>query len=224
MRWDAVDPNIEFYDSTVQQYFQEWKDNALLMPWLRELVGQSPAAPYLLDLGCGPGCESRQLVDIGAKVTGIDLSEAALTIARLHVSEAEFIRMDARTLCLKAVSFDAVLEASLLFHFENAEQHRILSAIHMSLRPAGRFLSVYRTGSFCGIQKRMVEGRELRRTVNLKSMEAWSEQVCQLRLLSRQFSQNNKVTVPAFLCLYATETNSGSSSLNMLLYVSFGVV
>jgi 2-polyprenyl-3-methyl-5-hydroxy-6-metoxy-1,4-benzoquinol methylase len=173
-----MDQNVEFYDSNVQEYFQEWKDNALLLPWLRDLVGKTSAAKHVLDLGCGPGCESRRLVDIGAKVTGIDLSEAALSIARVHVPEAEFIRMDVRNLNLKGMSFDAVLEASLLFHFNDLEQQRILMAIHKALCPAGRFLSVYRTGSFCGIQKQVIEGKELQRTVNLKSMEAWSEQVC----------------------------------------------
>jgi SAM-dependent methyltransferase len=175
-----MDRNVEFYDSNVKEYFQEWKDNALLMPWLQDLVGKTSAVKHVLDLGCGPGCESRRLIDIGAKVTGIDLSEAALSIARVHVPEAEFIRMDVRNLDLKGMSFDAVLEASLLFHFNDLEQQRILMAIHKALRPAGRFLSVYRTGSFCGIQKQAIEGKELQRTLNLKSMEAWSKQVCSL--------------------------------------------
>jgi ubiquinone/menaquinone biosynthesis C-methylase UbiE len=184
MREDTVDLNVEFYDSTVQEYFQEWKDNTLLMPWLRELVGRSSATPYVLDLGCGPGCESRRLVDIGAKVTGIDLSEVALEIARRHVPEAEFIRMDARNLSLKATTFDAVLEASLLFHFEDLDQQRILTEIQRALRPGGRFMSVYRTGSFCGIQKLTIKDREFQRTVNLKGIEDWSKQVCTIGFTS----------------------------------------
>lgn len=42
-----------------------------------------------LDIGCGGGILSESLAKAGAKVTGIDLAEDVLTVARLHSLESE---------------------------------------------------------------------------------------------------------------------------------------
>lgn len=43
----------------------------------------------VLDIGCGGGILSESLAKAGAEVTGIDLAEEVLTVARLHSLEAE---------------------------------------------------------------------------------------------------------------------------------------
>jgi len=85
---------IEYYDVRAQRYFDEWKNNQLLMPLLKCLMSRLPSEPKLLDLGCGPGVESKRLADLGANVVGIDLSENSLKIARRHAPEATFMLMD----------------------------------------------------------------------------------------------------------------------------------
>lgn len=44
----------------------------------------------IVDLGCGSGIWSRELVDAGFEVVGVDISSAMIEIARQRVSEAEF--------------------------------------------------------------------------------------------------------------------------------------
>ncbi|HEV3341951.1 MAG TPA: class I SAM-dependent methyltransferase [Pirellulales bacterium] len=44
----------------------------------------------IVDLGCGSGIWSRQLVDAGFEVTGVDLSSAMIELARRQVPEADF--------------------------------------------------------------------------------------------------------------------------------------
>jgi SAM-dependent methyltransferase len=168
---------VEFYDRYVAAYFQEWKNNDLLLPLLRLLVARSGAEHRVLDLGCGPGVESRRLVDLGANVVGVDLSEPSLEIARGHVPEATFIRMDAMDLTFPTESFDAILESAVLFHFTDEEQTRILTRLRQILRSGGVLLSIYMTGDYCGMQERTVDGGSAERFVNLKPIESWIDTV-----------------------------------------------
>ena len=46
------------------------------------------AGRQVLDVGCGGGLLSEGMCALGAKVTGIDLSERALSVARLHLLES----------------------------------------------------------------------------------------------------------------------------------------
>lgn len=45
-------------------------------------------AKKVLDVGCGGGILSESMADLGAEVTGIDLSEKALQVAKLHLLES----------------------------------------------------------------------------------------------------------------------------------------
>lgn len=45
------------------------------------------AGKKILDIGCGGGILAESMADLGAQVTGIDMSEAALTTARTHAAE-----------------------------------------------------------------------------------------------------------------------------------------
>lgn len=46
------------------------------------------AAAQIVDVGCGGGILSESLAAQGAKVTGIDIAEKALSVARLHLHES----------------------------------------------------------------------------------------------------------------------------------------
>lgn len=172
-----TDKTIDFYDARAKTYFDDWKENDLLAPLLRTLMGRLTKTPTVLDLGCGPGAESRRLVDLGATVFGIDLGKTSLEIAREHVPEATFSRMDVRNLTFPSQSFDGVLDAAVLFHFTDDEQMSILGSLLRLLRPGGAYLSIFMTGDFRGLQEGEIEGRKIARYLNLKSAQAWTELV-----------------------------------------------
>jgi 2-polyprenyl-6-hydroxyphenyl methylase/3-demethylubiquinone-9 3-methyltransferase len=75
-RW--WDPNSEFKPLH--------EINPLRLEWIgghAELAGKK-----VLDIGCGGGILSESMAQCGAAVTGIDLSEKALAVARLHLLES----------------------------------------------------------------------------------------------------------------------------------------
>lgn len=60
--------------------------NPLRLDWIDRTA--SLAGKVVLDVGCGGGILSEGMASRGAKVTGIDLSEKALGVARLHLYES----------------------------------------------------------------------------------------------------------------------------------------
>ncbi len=61
--------------------------NPLRLDWIKETAG-SLAGKRILDVGCGGGILSEAMAVSGAQVTGIDLAERSLKIARLHGLES----------------------------------------------------------------------------------------------------------------------------------------
>ncbi len=70
----------------------------------------------LLDLGTGPGLVAAAAAERGAKVTGVDFSEAMLGQARILHPEIHFQMAAAESLPFAAESFDAVVGNFVLHH------------------------------------------------------------------------------------------------------------
>ena len=60
--------------------------NPLRLGWIHGKAGL--AGKTVLDVGCGGGILAEGMASLGARVTGIDLSEKALSVARLHLFES----------------------------------------------------------------------------------------------------------------------------------------
>ncbi|MBS3917172.1 MAG: methyltransferase domain-containing protein, partial [Sulfuritalea sp.] len=59
--------------------------NPLRLDWIDRIAGL--AGQEVLDVGCGGGILAESMAARRAKVTGIDLSDKALSVARLHLLE-----------------------------------------------------------------------------------------------------------------------------------------
>ena len=99
----------------------------------------------VLDLGCGNGRVSRQLVEFGVRVYACDLNLPALREFRGSLAEPEAMPMfcaDARRLPLRAGALDAVVFAynGLDFIAPETERIRALREIERLLKPGGVFL------------------------------------------------------------------------------------
>lgn len=61
--------------------------NPLRLGWITDHAG-SLAGKTVLDVGCGGGILAESMAKAGAQVTGIDLAQQSLTVARLHGLES----------------------------------------------------------------------------------------------------------------------------------------
>ena len=64
--------------------------NPLRLNYIKEQCGGSLKGKRILDIGCGGGILSESLALEGATVVGIDLAEAGLEVAKLHLLESGF--------------------------------------------------------------------------------------------------------------------------------------
>lgn len=93
------------------------------------------------DVGCGGGLLSEALARAGARVTGIDLGEKVIGIARLHLHESNLdvdyrVQSSAELAAIQPASFDAVCCMELIEHVPDpAALVRDLAAM---LKPGGR--------------------------------------------------------------------------------------
>ena len=121
------------------EYFAEYK----IKDVARELAAAGvPASIKLLDFGCGIGGSMpyfRQHLP-GAAVTGLDVSEKSLDIARERFPDAAtYLAFDGMALPFADESFDVVFTACV-FHHIPAEQHvALLAEIRRVLKPGGHF-------------------------------------------------------------------------------------
>jgi 2-polyprenyl-6-hydroxyphenyl methylase/3-demethylubiquinone-9 3-methyltransferase len=94
----------------------------------------------VLDVGCGGGLLCEAMFQAGAKVTGVDLAEGMVEVARLHAAEAnlpiEYRVADAESLlATHAGQFDVVTCMEMLEHVPNPDS--TVATLAKLVRPGG---------------------------------------------------------------------------------------
>lgn len=114
--------------NTRNQYDYRYKDSApihhhaYLLPLLLEILAKRQATTTkslrILDLGCGNGSLTNQLVLQGYEVTGIDSSKEGILIARQSFPNCEFIEGSVYNLPYRELehAFDVVISLEVIEH------------------------------------------------------------------------------------------------------------
>ena len=112
--------------------------NPLRLEWIDSHAAIS--GKTILDIGCGGGILSESMAQRGAEVTGIDLSDKALAVARLHLLESgnrvNYQKIAAEELASQAAgSFDIVTCMEMLEHVPSPAS--IIAACAALVKPGG---------------------------------------------------------------------------------------
>ena len=142
---DAETGSLEFFERVEQhRYEKEWHiPDAANFAATRGLK--------VLEIGCGLGTDGAQFAKAGAEYTGIDLTEAAIDLARRRFAvsglHGEFQVSDAEKLDFPDDSFDVVYSHGVLHHTPDVES--AICEIHRVLKPGGRaMVMLYHRGSY----------------------------------------------------------------------------
>jgi len=135
----------EFFERVeAHRYTKEWH-----IPDAADFAGARGLR--VLEIGCGLGTDGAQFAKAGADYTGVDLTEAAIELARKRFEieglSGEFRVADAEQLDFIDDSFDLVYSHGVLHH--TPDTARAVQEIHRVLKPGGRAaVMLYHRGSY----------------------------------------------------------------------------
>ncbi len=127
-RADALDPNEESYHK-----YKAWVD---------ELSEHLQDGAKVLDLGCGNGIPSTQLLAESFHVTGVDISPVQIERAKRLVPAAQFICTDMSLVSFPPANFDAIVSFYAIIHLPLEEQPPLLARMHTWLKDDGYLMLV----------------------------------------------------------------------------------
>ena len=140
------------YDRVAERYLAtKDPEDPLVLSALEEVARELPPGAPVLDLGCGAGVPAtRWLAGRGFDVTGVDLSEGQLDLARRLVPGATFLKADMTELDFDAGTFDAVVAFHSIIHVPREEHPALLGKIYRWLVSGGLFLATLTLTDFVG--------------------------------------------------------------------------
>ena len=114
------------------------KINPLRLDYIRQRA--TLPGSKVVDIGCGGGILTESMADLGATVTGIDMAEGPLAVARLHQAESgakvEYLQSTAEDLASqRAGQFDVVTCLEMLEHVPTPST--VIAACAALVRPGG---------------------------------------------------------------------------------------
>jgi SAM-dependent methyltransferase len=142
--WQANPCGTKFTDAApgTRLFYERVEEHRYAKEWhIPAAAGFDDASGLrVLEVGCGLGTDGAQFARAGADYTGVDLTEAAIELARRRFELFElpgtFRTADAENLDFPSESFDLVYSHGVLHHTPDTE--RAVREVHRVLRKGGR--------------------------------------------------------------------------------------
>jgi ubiquinone/menaquinone biosynthesis C-methylase UbiE len=142
--WQANPCGVKFADAApgTRKFFDLVEAHRYTKEWHIPIAADFESARGLkvLEIGCGLGTDGAQFAQAGADYTGVDLTEAAVDLARKRFETfdlpGKFQTADAEQLEFADKTFDIVYSHGVLHH--TPETKKAIREIHRVLRTGGR--------------------------------------------------------------------------------------
>ncbi|MFH0178206.1 class I SAM-dependent methyltransferase [Streptomyces cacaoi] len=139
-----------FYDAIAEDYAERYRDELVARPLERavltayaELVG---VGGRVADLGCGPGRSTGFLASRGLDISGLDLSESMLAVARRENPKIRFEQGSMLELDFADESLAGVVSFYSSIHTPVDELPALFTEFHRVLAPGGHLLLAFQVG------------------------------------------------------------------------------
>lgn len=149
---DLFQKNIDFWETAWSRVKKAHLDIPDVLDYIPEIpkVFKEHNCKHILDIACGSGWLGFYLQAHGFKVTGIDISESAIRLARgvaeeknLDPSQIDFQAMDMFDMNFPENSFDGILINACFEHLDYARGEEFLGKIKKVIRNQGIMFGVF---------------------------------------------------------------------------------
>jgi predicted TPR repeat methyltransferase len=135
----------EHYERHAYTFDEARRRNFVEQGWLDRFLLAVPKGGRILDLGCGAGEPiARYLIDRDRQLTGVDVSERMIALARTRFGRHRWICADMRDAEVEG-PFHGVIAWDSIFHLRPEDQAAMVVKVAGLLAPDGAFL--FNTGS-----------------------------------------------------------------------------
>ena len=146
---EYVARNRATYDKIGARYFEKTHDRSAVAFWLDRFAQRLGAGSGVLDLGAGPGLDSRELRKRGLRAVALDLSIGMLRAGPPDFS-APRVQADARRLPMPDGAFAGVWAHASLLHLSPPDAATALREIRRVLRSGGLLHVAVKSGTGSG--------------------------------------------------------------------------
>ncbi|TPP09609.1 class I SAM-dependent methyltransferase [Rhizobium glycinendophyticum] len=143
------DPSLAFYEENAALYAA--RDRHLPERQLNRFVERLAAGARILELGCGAGGDSAELLQLGFDVTPSDGSASMASQAERRLGRPVLV-LPFQELAYEA-EFDGIWANACLLHVPRADLADVLARIAKALRPHGRLYASFKTGGAEGTDR-----------------------------------------------------------------------
>ncbi len=136
---DDTRKTVESFNLTADAYCAK---TAILAPYnepsIMKFISMLPRNGRILDAGCGPGRDSRRFSELGYSVTGVDLAEKMVELARRLSPSCAFSVMDIRKMEFPDASFDGVWMNTSMIFVRKSDASGVIAEASRVLKDGGR--------------------------------------------------------------------------------------
>lgn len=126
---------------TYNRIAEDWHKDHLSDDWWQEgtnmFISYLKTGDTVLDVGCGSGVKAKYLSNSGLKVTGIDISDKMIEIAKREAPKSMFYALAMESLDDLDETFNGVLSQASLLHTHKKDAGEIFAKMVRKLKPEG---------------------------------------------------------------------------------------
>jgi len=157
MEIDSMDKTLKTiiaYDKNSGIYANKFMNFEIYIERVKEFAEFLNVNDKILDLGCGPGNVGKQLnlCEKDISVTGVDLSEQMIKLAKQNVPNGTFHCQDIRSINFEEKSFDAIILSFCVVHLSDDEMVELIEKVSTYLKENGKLYLSFMEGSKNGFE------------------------------------------------------------------------
>jgi len=134
---------LQAYNNSAQAYDNKFSSYNVYINKIKKFALKLPRGSRILDMGCGSGVNAALMEEQGHTVTGVDLSDSMLEIARRRCPGQTFIQSSVLSLITSPdkydlkIPFDGLCLSFLIVHLNDDECHNLLNNLNTFLADNG---------------------------------------------------------------------------------------